>query len=94
MSVPLGEADLEARSENDRRGFTINEDPLDDWTEDALEAWVREFSERTDIKMGKVAQPIRAAITGTTVSPSIFEVLAVLGREESLGRIADVVNFE
>ena len=44
--------------------------------------------------MGKVAQPIRAAITGTTVSPSIFEVLAVLGREEALGRIADVINFE
>ena len=67
---------------------------LDDWTEDALEAWVREFSERTDTKMGKVAQPIRAAITGTTVSPSITEVLTVLGREEALGRITDVINFE
>ena len=78
------------RLESVKCGFAA----LDDWTEEALEACVREFSERADIKMGKVAQPIRAAITGTTVSPSIFEVLAVLGREESLGRIADVINFE
>ena len=78
------------RLESVKDGFAA----LDDWTEDALEKWVREFSERTDIKIGKVAQPIRAAITGTMVSPSIFEVLAVLGREESLGRIADVINVE
>ena len=71
-----------------RDGFAA----LDDWTEDALECWVREFSERTGIKIGKAAQPIRAAITGTTVSPSIFEVLVVLGREESLGRIGDAID--
>ena len=71
-----------------RDGFAA----LDDWTEDALESWVREFSRRTGIKMGKAAQPIRAAITGTTVSPSIFEVLVVLGREESLGRIGDAID--
>ena len=65
---------------------------LNDWTEDTLESWVREFSERTGTKLGKVAQPIRAAITGTTVSPSIFEVLVVLGREESLGRIGDAID--
>ena len=71
-----------------RDGFAA----LDDWTEESLESWVREFSERTGIKLGKAAQPIRAAITGTTVSPSIFEVLVVLGREESLGRIGDAID--
>ena len=76
------------RLESVRDGFAA----LDDWTEDAIESWVRNFSERTGDKIGKVAQPIRAAITGTTVSPSIFEVLVVLGREESLGRIGDVID--
>ena len=65
---------------------------IDDWSEDTLQEWVREFSERAELKMGKVAQPIRAALTGTTVSPSIFEVLVVLGREEALGRINDAVE--
>ncbi len=76
------------RLESVRNGFA----ELSDWTVDALEAWVREFSERTGTKMGKVAQPIRAAITGAAVSPSIFEVLVVLGRDESLGRIGDVID--
>ncbi len=76
------------RLESVRDGFAA----LDDWTEGVLEAWLREFSERTGAKIGNVAQPIRAAITGTTVSPSIFEVLVVLGREESLGRIGDVID--
>ncbi len=65
---------------------------ISEWTEQSLESWVRDYSERTEVKMGKVAQPLRAALTGTNVSPSIFEVLAVLGREESLGRIDDVIN--
>ena len=63
-----------------------------DWSEEALEAWIREFSNNTDTKISRVTQPIRAAITGTTVSPSIYEVMAVLGREETLGRIGDVID--
>ena len=65
---------------------------LSSWTEDALDAWVRGYAEETDTGMGKIAQPLRAALTGTTVSPSIFEVLAVLGRDESLGRIDDALT--
>jgi len=50
---------------------------------------VRAFVEASGEKLGKVAQPLRAALTGTTVSPPVFDVMAVLGREEALGRIRD-----
>ena len=46
---------------------------------------------RRALKLGQVAQPLRAALTGSTASPGIFEVMAVLGREETLARIADAV---
>ena len=50
---------------------------------------MRAYAEETGAKLGAVAQPLRAALTGRTTSPGIFDVLTVLGREESLGRIAD-----
>ncbi len=62
---------------------------LSDWTEEALDTAVREFAEAQDVKLGKVAQPLRAALTGQSVSPGIFDVLLLLGKEESLARIAD-----
>ena len=52
-------------------------------------AAVRSFAEETGRKLGKVAQPLRAAVTGRSTSPGIFEVLEVLGRDESLARIGD-----
>jgi glutamyl-tRNA synthetase len=60
-----------------------------DWKVPALEAAVRGFAEATGQKLGKVAQPLRAALTGRTVSPPVFDVMAVLGREEALARIRD-----
>src|SRR5690242_13067692 len=60
-----------------------------DWTAEATEAAVRSFAEREGVKLGAVAQPLRAALTGRTTSPGIFEVLAVLGKSESLARLAD-----
>ncbi|MEK9707952.1 MAG: glutamate--tRNA ligase, partial [Alphaproteobacteria bacterium] len=57
------------------------------WTEENLDAAVRNYAESRDIKLGQVAQPLRAALTGSNVSPGIFEVLSVLGREESLKRL-------
>lgn len=60
-----------------------------DWAADKIEATVRAFAEEENLKLGKVAQPLRAAVTGSTVSPPIFDVLATLGREEALGRIKD-----
>ncbi|MEA2759522.1 MAG: glutamyl-tRNA synthetase [Methylobacteriaceae bacterium] len=62
---------------------------LSEWTAAATEAVVREFAEKTGAKLGQVAQPLRAALTGRLTSPGIFDVLTVLGREESLARIAD-----
>ena len=74
-------------------GKLISElDDQTDWTSEALEDNVKAFAEANDIKLGKIAQPLRAALTGTTVSPGIFDVLVVLGREEALGRIRDHIS--
>ncbi|MBV8851027.1 MAG: glutamate--tRNA ligase [Methylobacteriaceae bacterium] len=62
---------------------------LPEWSVAAAEAAVRDFAENTGMKLGQVAQPLRAALTGRLTSPGIFDVLAVLGRDESLARIAD-----
>jgi glutamyl-tRNA synthetase len=58
-----------------------------DWTGPALEAAARSFAEASGLKLGQVAQPLRAALTGKTSSPPLFEMLALLGREESLVRL-------
>jgi glutamyl-tRNA synthetase len=59
------------------------------WDAAALEAATRSYAEDLGGKLGAVAQPLRAALTGRTTSPSVFDVLHVLGRDESLNRIAD-----
>lgn len=66
-------------------------DALPDWTAAATEEIVRAYAAETGLKLGKVAQPLRAAATGRTTSPPIFDVLAVLGRDEALGRIGDAL---
>jgi len=63
---------------------------LKDWTAPALEETVRSYVEENGLKLGAVAQPLRAALTGKTESPGLFEVLEVLGRDESLARVEDV----
>lgn len=62
---------------------------LPEWTAEATEQAVRGVSEAEGVKLGDVAQPLRAALTGRATSPGIFDVLVLLGRDESLGRIAD-----
>ncbi|HJE24307.1 MAG TPA: glutamate--tRNA ligase [Methylorubrum populi] len=62
---------------------------LPDWTAAATEAAVRAFAEREGVKLGQIAQPLRAALTGRATSPPVFDVLAVLGRDEALGRLRD-----
>jgi glutamyl-tRNA synthetase len=59
------------------------------WSSETTEAAMRAFAEQNNLKLGAVAQPLRAALTGRTTSPGIFDVLAVLGREECLTRLAD-----
>ena len=58
-----------------------------DWNSEELEAAARGFAEQNGLKLGQVAQPLRAALTGGTQSPPIFDVLAILGRDESLVRL-------
>ena len=62
---------------------------VEPWGAERVEASVRAFADDTGRKLGKVAQPLRAALTGKATSPGIFDVLEVLGREESLARIRD-----
>ena len=57
------------------------------WTIEALEATTKSFAEELGLGLGKLAQPMRAALTGTTTSPGIFDVLVLLGREEALARL-------
>jgi glutamyl-tRNA synthetase len=64
-------------------------DRVEPWTAETLEAAVRQFAERSAVKLGSVAQPLRAAVTGRTTSPGIFDVLAVLGKADTLGRLRD-----
>ncbi|MGH6658430.1 MAG: glutamate--tRNA ligase, partial [Sphingomicrobium sp.] len=59
------------------------------WDEASVEGAIREIAESAGVKLGKLAQPLRAALTGRTTSPGIFDVLVLLGQEESLARIAD-----
>ena len=61
------------------------------WNAADLEAQARSFAEAKSLKLGQVAQPLRAALSGATTSPPIFEVMQVLGREEALGRIDDAL---
>jgi glutamyl-tRNA synthetase len=67
-------------------------DALESWDTAALEDAVRTVAEAAQVKLGAVAQPLRAALTGRRTSPGIFDVLELLGRDESLGRIADQMN--
>ena len=60
-----------------------------EWTAAALEAEVRTFAETSGAKLGKIAQPLRAALTGRSISPPVFDVMHALGREETIARLKD-----
>jgi glutamyl-tRNA synthetase len=60
------------------------------WTQEAIEAAIRVFAESKSLKLGQVAQPLRAAITGSNISPGIFEVMAILGQQETVERLKNI----
>ena len=62
------------------------------WTRDSLEGVVAQFADAKDVKMGKLAQPLRAALAGRTVSPSVFDMMVILDREETLARLKNAAN--
>ena len=64
-------------------------EPIEPWNAETTEQAIRAFAEVKGTKLGSVAQPMRAALTGRITSPPIFDVLAVLGKSESMGRLRD-----
>ena len=58
-----------------------------DWDVAVLEAWMKDYCETNEVGMGKVAQPVRVAVTGGTVSPSLMDTLVIIGKENTLARI-------
>lgn len=64
------------------------------WSAQTTEEAVRAFAEETGVKLGQVAQPLRAALTGRSTSPGLFDVMVVLGREESLARLSDQTSTQ
>jgi glutamyl-tRNA synthetase len=97
QSRPLSLGDKAAKLLNDTalghlKGLHDQLVELKEWSDGAIEALVRQFAEDEGLKLGKIAQPLRAALTGATVSPPIFEVMRVLGQEETLGRLDDVLD--
>jgi glutamyl-tRNA synthetase len=83
---------LDGRARERLAGLVVALRGVARWDEDAVEAVVRAQAEAAGVKLGEIAQPLRATLTGSTVSPGIFEVMAILGREEVLGRLADAVE--
>jgi glutamyl-tRNA synthetase len=90
---PSGDAAKALTGEaRERLGALARELAAAEWQAVSLEARLRDFAEANGVKLGAVAQPLRAALTGSLASPGIFEVMEVLGRDESLARIADAAN--
>jgi glutamyl-tRNA synthetase len=71
----------------------LSEVPESEWTAPVLEARIKSHAEATNAKLGSIAQPLRAALTGRAVSPPVFDVLELLGREEALARISGAADL-
>jgi glutamyl-tRNA synthetase len=82
---PVAEAPLEAIASRLAQ--------LTDWTPEALDEAIRAVAEELEVNMGKIAQPLRVAVTGGSVSPSIDKTLWLVGRERSLQRMALGLEF-
>ena len=86
----LGERGSEARARLGRLKAVLQDDAA--WDEAALEDAVRGLAEDEDIKLGSIAQPLRAALTGSHASPGIFAVMVALGPDETLARLGDAAS--
>jgi glutamyl-tRNA synthetase len=62
------------------------------WTRDELEAIAMQFAESVDMKFGKLAGPLRAALAGRSATPSVFDMMLVLGRDETIARLSDAAS--
>jgi glutamyl-tRNA synthetase len=86
------EKQLDAAGREILSSYAAKAAQLSQWERGNLEEIARNLAEEKAVKLGQVAQPLRAALTGSTVSPPIFEVMEILGREETLARITDVIS--
>jgi len=80
---------LTAEARGHIRQFAAILSGLADWSVPVIDEAARAFAEANGLKLGKVAQPLRVALTGRTVSPGIFEVMVLIGRKETLDRLND-----
>jgi glutamyl-tRNA synthetase len=87
------QAVMNADARNMLRALREELQKLDAWTAASTEDVIRRFAQRTAVKLGNVAQPLRAALTGRTTSPPIFDVMAVLGKRETLERLSDQLSL-
>ena len=62
------------------------------WSRDDLEELLNNFAEAHDTKFGKLAGPLRAALAGRAVTPSVFDMMSILGRDETMARLNDAVG--
>ncbi|WP_237476355.1 glutamate--tRNA ligase [Lichenibacterium dinghuense] len=92
LAMDAKATDILAKGAGVLRGLLPRLEGLNDWSAAATEGAVRAEAEATGAKLGQVAQPLRAALTGRSTSPGIFDVLDVLGRDESLGRLRDAAG--
>ncbi|MCR9255015.1 MAG: glutamate--tRNA ligase [Alphaproteobacteria bacterium] len=95
LPLPLDKKAAKALSEEGRKVLGALAGVLsgvDAWSEEAAEAAVRGFVEAEGMKFGAVAQPLRAAVSGTMASPALFEMLGVLGKEETLARMTAAIE--
>ena len=61
--------------------------PETSWTEEELEGYIRQIAEERGLKLTKATQPLRVALTGRTISPSVFDIMHVLGKDNTLERL-------
>ena len=83
---------LDADAKKRLSGLTLHLRDASAWSKEALEEIVRGFAESEGLKLGKVAQPLRACLTGRGSSPGAFDVMLAIGRDETLARIDDLLK--
>lgn len=92
--IPLNDKAKAALSDDGKailRALLPLYEALSDWSEEGTQAVAKTYAEQTNIKLGSIAAPLRAALSGSNISPSVFDMMRVLGKEESLARLKDVL---
>ena len=84
---------LDTNARDILKDLLIQLEAVSSWSVEVLEESVKTFAEKNELKLGNIAQPLRVALTGKTTSPGIYDVLIILGKEESIARIRDQILY-